>query len=231
MTNQFAETISKVQAVAGFDAVAQAMQFAKTPSFIEIGTMQYDIWQAEKKQFFKTLFKENPLAACLCYALAQSMMEAIDTNDFSQVWENTKDERFARWFEIFLDDYSMIMHSGYFYGGTNIDVDHDQLFALISKDIRKFCRNETIEYRALHHYVDELENQRFESLRMDAEYMAKLAMQEGNDWYSANSIANALGIFDGSSKEYAWIKRHVWAIYGKYSFQVVDGLTTNLESV
>jgi len=229
MTNQFAETIAKIQEVAGFDAVAQAMQFAKTPSFIEIGTMQYDIWQAEKKQFFKTLFKENPLAACLCYALAQSMMEAIDTNDFSQVWENTKDERFARWFEILTDDYSMIMHSGYF--GADADVDHDQLFALIAKDIRKCCRNETIEYRALHHYVDELENERFESLRMDAEYMAKLAMQEGNDWYSANSIANALGIYDGSTKEYAWIKRHVWAIYGKYSFQVVDGLTTNLESV
>ena len=229
MKNQFAETIAKVQEIAGFDAVAQAMQFAKTPAFMEIGTMQYDIWQAEKKQFFKRLFRDNPLAACLCYALAQSMVEVSYINDFSEVYENNKDEYFARWFEIFLEDFSMVRDCGYF--GTDADVDHDQLFALISKDIRKFSRNETIEFRALHHYVDELENQRFESLRMDAEYMAKLAMQEGNDWYSANSIANALGIFDGSSKEYAWIKRHVWAIYGKHSFQVVDGLTTNLESI
>lgn len=229
MTNQFAETITKIQEVAGFDSVAQAMQFAKTPAFMEIGTMQYDIWQAEKKQFFKRLFRDNPLAACLCYALAQSMVEVSYINDFSEVYENNKDEYFARWFEIFLEDFSMVRDCGYF--GTDADVDHDQLFALISKDIRKFSRNETIEFRALHHYVDELENQRFESLRMDAEYMAKLAMQEGNDWYSANSIANALGIFDGSSKEYAWIKRHVWAIYGKHSFQVVDGLTTNLESI
>ena len=231
MKNQFAETIAKVQEIAGFDSVAQAMQFATTPAFIEIGTMQYDIWQAEKKQFFKTLFRDNPLAACLCYALAQSMLEASYINDFSEVYENNKDEYFARWFGIFLEDYSMIKDCGYFYGGTNIDVDHDQLFDLIGKDIRKFARGETIALRPLYDHVDTLEYRRLEALRMDAQYMAKLAMQEGNDFYSANSIANALGIFDGSSKEYALIKHYVWQIYNQYKFTIVNNVTTNVESV
>ena len=88
--NQFAETITKVQAVAGFDAVAQAMQFAKTPAFIEIGTMQHDIWKAEKRTFFKSLFIEYPLAACLCYALAQSMMEQSTQTIFRRYTRTTK---------------------------------------------------------------------------------------------------------------------------------------------
>jgi len=228
MTNQFAETITYVQEVAGFDSVAQAMQFAKTPSFIEVGTMQWDIWHAEKKQFFKTLFKNNPLAACLCYALAQSMMEAIDTNDFSEVYENNKDERFARWFEIFLDDFSMISTCGYF--GTDADVDHDQLFNLIGKDIRDFQRGK-INARPLSEYIDILEAEKIDSLRMDAKYFAELSMQENHTFYSANTIATSLGIDDSTSYEYRHIKDVVWNVYRKYRFEIVDGLTTNLESV
>lgn len=228
MTNQFAETITKIQEVAGFDSVAQAMQFAKTPAFMEIGTMQYDIWQAEKKQFFKRLFRDNPLAGCLCYALAQSMMEAIDTNDFSEVYENNKDERFARWFEIFLDDFSMISTSGYF--GTDADVDHDQLFNLIGKDIRDFQRGK-INVRPLSEYIDILEAEKIDSLRMDAKYFAELSMQENHTFYSANTIATSLGIDDSTSYEYRHIKDVVWNVYRKYRFEIVDGLTTNLESV
>lgn len=227
MTNQFAKTISRVQKIAGFDSVAQAMQFAKTPSFIEFGTMQWDIWHAEKKQFFNSLFQKNPLAACLCYALSDSMMEAIDTNDFSYVYENNKDERFARWFDMFLDDFSMIRDCGYFnnHGVT----DHNQLFDLIGKDIRKFTRNEKISLRTLADYVEELENQTLESLRMDSEYMAKLAMQDGNDFYNAKCIANSLGIFEESSKEYALIQQWVWSIYNRHNFSIFNN-KTKLES-
>lgn len=227
---QFSETIAYVQEVAGFDAVAQAMQFATTPAFIEIGTLQYDLWQAEKKQFFKRLFRDNPLAACLCYALAQSMLEASYINDFSEVYENNKDEYFTRWFGIFLDDFSMVRDSGYFHGLTNIQVDHDQLFELIGKDIRDFQRGK-INVRDLSSYVEILENRRLESLRMDAQYMAKLAMQEGNDFYSATSIANALGVFDKESKEFTLITYYVWKIYNQYKFTIVNNITTNLESV
>ncbi len=227
MTNQFAKTISRVQKIAGFDSVAQAMQFAKTPTFIEFGTMQWDIWHAEKKQFFSSLFQKNPLAACLCYALSDSMMEAIDTNDFSYVYENNKDERFARWFDMFLDDFSMIRDCGYFnnHGVT----DHNQLFDLIGKDIRKFTRNEKISLRPLSDYVEELENQTLESLRMDSEYMAKLAMQDGNDFYNAKNIANSLGIFEESSKEYALIQQWVWGIYNRHNFSIFNN-KTKLES-
>ena len=230
MTNQFAETITKIQEVAGFDSVAQAMQFATTPAFIEVGTMQLDIWQAEKKQFFKTLFRDNPLAACLCYALAQSMLETSYINDFSEVYENNKDEYFARWFGIFLDDYSMIKDSGYFYGGTNIEVDHDQLFDLIGKDIRDFQRGK-INARPLSEYIDILEAEKIDSLRMDAKYFAELSMQENHTFYSANTIATSLGIDDSTSYEYRHIKDVVWNVYRKYRFEIVDGLTTNLESV
>lgn len=227
--NQFAETIAKVQAVAGFDAVAQAMQFAKTPAFIEIGTMQYDIWQAERRTFFKSLFIEYPLAACLCYALAQSMLETSYINDFSEVYENNKDEYFARWFEIFLDDYSMISTCGYF--GTDADVDHDQLFALIAKDIRHFQRDRVKTLKHLDEYVDILEAEKIESLRCDAKYFAELSMQENHTFYSANTIATSLGIDDSTSYEYRHIKDVVWSVYKKYRFEIVDGLTTNLESV
>jgi len=223
MTNQFAKTISRIQEIAGFDSVAQAMQFAKTPAFIEFGTMQWDIWQSEKKQFFKRLFSDSPIAASLCYALAGSMMEAIDTNEFSEVYENNKDERFARWFEIFMDDYSMIRDCGYF--GTDMDVDHNELFDLIGKDIRKFTRNEEISLRPLSDYVEKLENQTLESLRMDSEYMAKLAMQDGNDFYNAKSIANSLGIFEESSKEYALIQEWVWGIYNRHNFSIFNNKT------
>ena len=228
MTNQFAETITYVQEVAGFDSVAQAMQFATTPAFIEVGTMQWDIWQAEKKQFFKTLFRDNPLAACLCYALAQSMLETSYINDFSEVYENNKDEYFARWFGIFLDDYSMISTSGYF--GTDADVDHDQLFNLIGKDIRDFQRGK-INVRPLSEYIDILEAEKIDSLRMDAKYFAELSMQENHTFYSANTIATSLGIDDSTSYEYRHIKDVVWNVYRKYRFEIVDGLTTNLESV
>lgn len=227
--NQFAETITKVQAVAGFDAVAQAMQFAKTPLFIEIGTMQYDIWQAEKRTFFKSLFIEYPLAACLCYALSQSMLETIDTNDFSEVYENNKDERFARWFETFLDDFSMIRDCGYF--GTDADVDHDQLFDLIGKDIRHFQRDRIKTLLHLDEYIDRLEAEKIDSLRMDAKYFAELSMQENHTFYSANTIAASLGIEDSTSYEYRHIKDVVWNVYRKYRFEIIDGLTTNLESI
>jgi len=228
MTNQFAETITYVQDVAGFDAVAQAMQFAKTPSFIEIGTMQHDIWQAEKRTFFKSLFIEYPLSACLCYALASAMEECSFINDFSDVYENNKDEYFARWFGILLDDFSMIRDSGYF--GTDADVDHAQLFDLIGKDIRDFQRGK-INIRPLSEYVDILEAEKIDSLRMDAKYFAELSMQENHTFYSANTIAASLGIEDSTSYEYRHIKDVVWNVYRKYRFEIVNGLTTNLESI
>lgn len=227
--NQFAETIKKVQAVAGFDAVAQAMQFSKTPSFIEVGTMEYDIWQAEKRTFFKSLFIEYPLAACLCYALAQSMLETSYINDFSEVYENNKDEYFARWFEIFMDDFSMIRDCGYF--GIDNDHDHDQLFDLIGKDIRNFQRGLIKTLQPLQQYLDILEAEKMENLRCDAKYFAELSMQENHTFYSANTIAASLGFEDSTSYEYRHIKDAVWNVYKKYRFEIVNGLTTNLESV
>ena len=227
MENQFAKTIDQIQAVAGFDAVAQAMQFAKTPAFIKIGTPAWKDWHAAKRQFFSKLFRDNPVAACLCYALSESISETIDTNDFDSVYENNKDERFIRCFITFIDDYSILRDCGYFGGQSQ----HDQLFDLIGKDLHKMQRGETIAFAPLSDYIDTLEHRRLESLRCDAQYFARLSMQENHTFYPVKVIAESLGIFDVMSKEHELIQYYASQIYAKYRFEIVNGLTTNLESI
>ena len=241
MTNQFAETIAKVTSVAGFDNVATALRFSKEPDFLEIASEPWKQWRNEKARFFKGLFWENPIAATLCYALCSAMGEASENLDFSQHYENTKDEYFARWFSIFCDDYSMIRDCGYF---DDHGCDQDKLFDLLAKEIDAFLRGEEVKHKSLYHYEEQFEQEELESLRCDAEYMAKLVVSGGvgHDFWNAKDIAASLGVwFDDyapespsktkSIKKYNLIKRHVWDIYGRYNISTLNGVITKIEEV
>ena len=239
MTNHFAETIAKVSSVAGFDNVANALRFSKCPDSFRIGSEPWEQWQKEKRMFFKTLFWEYPLAATLCYSLCASTEEASYDLDFSQMSENNKDEYFARWFTIFSDDYAMVRDCGYFH---DHGCDIDKLFDLLAKETYAFLRGEEVEQRSLYHYEEQFEQEELESLRCDAEYMAKLVVSGGvgHDFWNAKDIASSLGvyIYDDepeslfkikSIKKFNLIKRHVWDIYNKYKIEVLNGVITKIE--
>lgn len=241
MTNHFAETIAKVTSVAGFDNVANALRFSKCPDSFRIGSESWEQWRNEKSRFFKTLFWEHPLAATLCYALCSATEEASENLDFSQHYENTKDEYFARWFGIFLDDYSMIQYCEYFH---DHGCDQDRLFNLLGRELLSFQRGEEVEQKSLYHYEEQFEQEELESLRCDAEYMAKLVVSGGvgHDFWNAKDIASSLGVYVDdwapespskikSIKKFNLIKRHVWDIYNKYKIEVLNGVITKIEEV
>lgn len=239
MTNHFAETIAKVTSVAGFDNVATALRFSKCPDSFAIGSEPWEQWRKEKSRFFKTLFGEYPLAATLCYSLCAATEEASENLDFSQHYENTKDEYFARWFSIFGDDYAMVRDCGYFH---DHGCDIDKLFNLLAEETYAFLRGEEVEQKSLYHYEEQIEQEELESLRCDAEYMAKLVVSGGvgHDFWNAKDIAASLGVYiyndpltlDAdikSIKKFNLIKRHVWDIYNKYKIEVSNGVITKIE--
>jgi hypothetical protein len=233
MTTNFSNAIDKTTALIGFDAMIQVMQFAKRPDWIQIGTIEFDQYAAAKRQFYRKLFRDNPLGATVAVALSFAIENTNDTNDFvAYGYDNNdnpenKDIFFGYQFDMYLDDWSMIRDSGYLGGQSQ----HMEIFDLIGKDLRDWQRDpKATILRPLSDYIDTLEHRRLESLRCDAQYMAKLSMQENHTFYSVKDIANALFVFTNNAKDMDLIQYYVSEIYGKYRFDVINGLTKNLES-
>lgn len=61
--------------------------------------------------FVQSLFNSNPIAACILYAIDESIINANDDHGFG-VWTKAWDDCFAATLDCWLDDWSMIAQSG-----------------------------------------------------------------------------------------------------------------------
>jgi hypothetical protein len=85
-------------------------QFANTFG-AELLNQFLDTPKRDQFSFVQAYFQEQPLAACVLYAIHESIINANDDHGHA-AWSKGWDDCFGATFSMWLDDWSMIEHSG-----------------------------------------------------------------------------------------------------------------------
>lgn len=91
--------------------------------------------------FVQSLFQSRPLAACVLYAIEESIINANDTH-WNALWSQAWDDCFGATLSMYLDDWSMIEYSGL------ARLDHD-VWPMIGDQIQAYGRNLPVQEQTL----------------------------------------------------------------------------------
>lgn len=101
----------------------------------------FDCPTRERFAFAKSLFQSRPLAACVLYAIEESIINANDDHGHA-VWSKAWDDCFGATLSAWLDDWSMIATSG-------IAKLEWEVWAVIGDQIQAYGRNLPVQEQTL----------------------------------------------------------------------------------
>lgn len=91
--------------------------------------------------FVQSLFRSRPLAACVLYAIEESIINANDTH-WNSLWSQAWDDCFGATLSTYLDDWTMIEHSGL------ARLNHD-VWPMIGRQIHAYDRGLPVQEETL----------------------------------------------------------------------------------
>lgn len=101
----------------------------------------FDCPTRDRFAFAQSLFRSRPLAACVLYAIEESIINANDTYGHA-VWSQAWDECFGATLSMYLDDWTMIATSGI----AKLDW---EVWAVIGDQIQAYGRNLPVQEQTL----------------------------------------------------------------------------------
>ena len=101
----------------------------------------FDCPTRERFAFAQSLFQSRPLAACVLYAIEESIINANDDHGHA-VWSQAWDECFGATLSMYLDDWTMIEYSGL------ARLDHE-VWPMIGDQIHAYARGLPVHQETL----------------------------------------------------------------------------------